>query len=137
VNHANTLNESYNINAFDTYIPSFNFPSACGFSKADIVFLTDASESLSEENFVKMMKFMTDIVSSVDDSDTVRIGSVTYNHFTYINFYLDQFKTVRSVIITFITLNLQNISGIDFKYTFCYVYKRHMLMVYVLFNIEF
>ena len=66
----------------------------CGFAKSDIVFVLDSSESLSEANFNKIKTFMKKIAEETDERDTARIGSVSYNHFTYINFFLDENNTV-------------------------------------------
>ena len=66
----------------------------CGFAKSDIVFVLDSSESLSEANFNKIKTFMKKIAEETDERDTARIASVSYNHFTYINFFLDENNTV-------------------------------------------
>lgn len=79
---------------------SYKLSTECGFSKSDIAFISDSSESVSEANFLKMKSFLKKIAEETDTRDTTRIASVSYNHFTYINFYLDENKTVSTNLLT-------------------------------------
>ncbi|WAR25565.1 COCA1-like protein, partial [Mya arenaria] len=69
-----------------------NYYTTCGFSKTDIVFVTDSSESIAEADWKKMQGFMKKLAGQTDTRGTTRMGSVSYNHFTYINFHLNEYK---------------------------------------------
>jgi hypothetical protein len=79
----------------------------CGLTKVDIVIVLDASESIQTENWPKMLKFTTEILSEAEiDEDNVRVGLLTYRHNTTVEFNLNEyhdkkrmFEAIDSVII--------------------------------------
>ncbi|XP_052212502.1 collagen alpha-1(XIV) chain-like [Dreissena polymorpha] len=70
----------------------------CGFALADVIFVIDQSESISEDNFKKIKNFMKKLSGQMDHRGTTRIGSVSYNHFTFINFHLDAFTQANEIL---------------------------------------
>ncbi|XP_052234869.1 uncharacterized protein LOC127847186 [Dreissena polymorpha] len=70
----------------------------CGLSKVDAVIILDASTSVTEPNYKKMLKFCKDIVDKADiDSGSVRIGVVIYSTDVEIQFHLNQYRTADEV----------------------------------------
>ncbi|XP_060566778.1 uncharacterized protein LOC132725621 isoform X26 [Ruditapes philippinarum] len=66
----------------------------CGLTKVDVVIILDASTSVTQANFNKMLQFAKDIVDKANvDSGSVRIGCLIYSTEVEIQFYLDEYKT--------------------------------------------
>lgn len=64
----------------------------CSNHVADLIFLIDGSESISENSFSTMKTFMKDVVDSFDISrDKVRLGVVQYSQEPQREFYLNEF----------------------------------------------
>ena len=71
--------------------------SACD-AKADLVFVLDASASVGEPNFRKVLSFVTGMLADASiDSGRMRIGLLTYSTDVNVSFYLHQHTTQRSV----------------------------------------
>lgn len=72
----------------------FSLFTACGTQQADLVFLIDGSESISEDNFSAMKTFMKEIVDSfIIAQDKVQIGVAQYSEDPQKEFYLNEFFT--------------------------------------------
>lgn len=64
-----------------------------------MVIIIDASTSVTEPNYKKMLDFVKDIVQSGDiDSGDVRVGVVIYSTDVEIQFHLNQYTTEADVI---------------------------------------
>ncbi|XP_052813417.1 uncharacterized protein LOC128240703 isoform X7 [Mya arenaria] len=71
----------------------------CGFASTDLVFVVDASTSVTEANFKKQLAFMKNIVNYADiDSGSVRVGALIYSTEVEVQFYLNQYSTKNDVI---------------------------------------
>lgn len=74
------------------YILSFILE--CGLSKTDLVIILDASTSVGQDNFDKMLQFCKDFLASADiDSGNVRAGIVTYSTDVKIEFQIGEHTT--------------------------------------------
>lgn len=64
----------------------------CGLTKIDIVVVLDASESITSQNWPKMLRFTTEILSEAEiDEDNVRVGVLTYRHNATVEFNLGDY----------------------------------------------
>ena len=81
----------------------------CGLSKTDLVIVLDASTSVGEDNFKKMLEFCKDFLSNADiDSGNVRAGILSYSTGVKIEFQIGAHST---------TADIQNaIDGIKYAY---------------------
>ena len=54
--------------------------------------MLDASESIQIENWPKMLKFTTEVLSEAEiDEDNVRVGLMTYRHNATVEFNMNEF----------------------------------------------
>ena len=64
---------------FSTSVVPFPVPIGCNGDRADVVFVVDASGSIGESNFNKIIDFVRNIVNQLDiDSGRIRVGMVTF-----------------------------------------------------------
>ncbi|KAL3854733.1 hypothetical protein ACJMK2_013983 [Sinanodonta woodiana] len=71
---------------------------ACGLAKVDLVIVLDASTSVTEPNYKKMLSFCKDFLKDADiDSGSVRVGIVIYSTDVQIQFHLNQYSTKAAV----------------------------------------
>ena len=71
----------------------------CGNKPADVVFLLDSSNSIWGPYFHKQLQFVKDVVSMFQiDTNTTRIGIVTYASSVQEEFYLDEFLSKHGVM---------------------------------------
>ncbi|XP_076459446.1 LOW QUALITY PROTEIN: uncharacterized protein LOC143292771 [Babylonia areolata] len=72
--------------------------SGCDKAEVDLVFVLDASTSVTEPNFQLMKDFIKDFLFIADiDSGNVRVGVVTYSTEDYIEFHLNRYSTKADV----------------------------------------
>ncbi|GFO24023.1 collagen alpha-1(xii) chain-like [Plakobranchus ocellatus] len=66
----------------------------CGLQPADILFIVDASGSVTAPNFNKTLQFIENMVNGfvVGPNDT-QIGMVTFDTKPYLQFHLNKFNT--------------------------------------------
>lgn len=68
--------------------------SGCADARIDLVFVLDASTSVTEPNYLLMKDFVKDFLDDADiDSGNVRVGVVIYSTADYIQFHLNEYKT--------------------------------------------
>ncbi|KAK3599021.1 hypothetical protein CHS0354_012500 [Potamilus streckersoni] len=73
-------------------------PQTCGLAKVDLVIILDASTSVSEPNYKKMLAFCKDFLRDADiDSGSVRVGIVIYSTAVQIQFHLNRYSTKAEV----------------------------------------
>lgn len=74
--------------------------SACGFiSKADIVFVLDASSSEGPLNFQKQLDFVSRVANDFQiGPNHVQIGMITFSDFPNLEFYLNQYSTKATLL---------------------------------------
>ncbi|CAH1774657.1 unnamed protein product, partial [Owenia fusiformis] len=78
----------------------------CSKSKADIIFILDASESVGPQDFIKVREFVRAITRELDVSrDTNRIAAISFSDGVTEHFFLDTFDNKQDVLDA-----LQNIS---------------------------
>ena len=66
----------------------------CGLAKTDLVIILDASTSVGQDNFQKMLQFVKDFLANADiDSGNVQAGILTYSTSVKIEFQIGQYKT--------------------------------------------
>uniref|UniRef100_A0A8B9DX88 Collagen alpha-6(VI) chain n=1 Tax=Anser cygnoides TaxID=8845 RepID=A0A8B9DX88_ANSCY len=66
---------------------------------ADVVFLVDTSISVAQENFQKVIKFLSSLVSSLDiGHDAIQVGLAQYSDETYQVFLLNQYLSKTDVL---------------------------------------
>ena len=71
---------------------NFVFFTACGSAKIDLVFILDASTSVTEANFVLMKDFVKDFLKDADiDGGNVRVGIVIYSTEVHLQFQLNTY----------------------------------------------
>ncbi|KAL3854705.1 hypothetical protein ACJMK2_013963 [Sinanodonta woodiana] len=71
---------------------------ACGLAKVDLVIVLDASTSVTEPNYKKMLSFCKDFLKDADiDSGSVRVGIVIYSTDVQIQFHLNEHSTKDAV----------------------------------------
>ena len=76
----------------------FLFPSACGEARADLVFVLDASTSVTEPNFQLMKDFVKDFLYEADiDSGNVQVGVIIYSTEDHVEFQMNSFRTKQAV----------------------------------------
>ena len=72
----------------------FIWSSGCGLSEVDLVIIIDASTSVTEKNYKKMLQFCKDLVDYADvDSGSVRIGVMIYSTDVEPIFHLNRYTT--------------------------------------------
>ncbi|KAM9231006.1 collagen alpha-6(VI) chain-like [Leptosomus discolor] len=72
---------------------------ACKEVKADIMFLVDSSGSIGDENFLKMLNFMRELVNRTDvGADKVQIGVVQFSDKPKEEFKLNTYSTKRDIL---------------------------------------
>lgn len=65
----------------------------CPGARIDLVFVLDASTSVTEENFDLMKEFIKDFLYKADiDRGVVRVGVMIYSTEAYVQFHLSQYK---------------------------------------------
>lgn len=63
----------------------------CGLSKTDLIFILDASTSVTESNFQKMRDFLKRFLRNADiDSGSVRVGVNIYSTDVQVVFHLNE-----------------------------------------------
>lgn len=74
--------------------------SACGFiSKADIIFVLDASSSEGTVNFQKQLDFVSRVANDFQiGPNHVQIGMITFSDFPNLEFYLNQYTTKATLL---------------------------------------
>ena len=71
---------------------------ACSDARIDMVFVLDASTSVSEPNFVLMKNFVKDFLADADiDGGNVRVGVIIYSTEDHIQFHLNTFTSKSEV----------------------------------------
>lgn len=61
---------------------------------ADIAFILDSSGSIGQDNWHKVLEFVTSVVDDLDiDGGTHRIGIASFGSYAFCEIYLDQFST--------------------------------------------
>ncbi|XP_021375367.1 uncharacterized protein LOC110464458 isoform X14 [Mizuhopecten yessoensis] len=69
-------------------------PSDCALSKVDLIIIIDASTSVGQDNYDKMLAFCKDFLSNADiDSGNVRVGALIYSSGVEIQFNLNSYST--------------------------------------------
>ncbi|XP_025048328.1 collagen alpha-6(VI) chain [Alligator sinensis] len=82
---------------------------ACKDMKADIIFLVDSSGSIGDENYVKMKRFMKELVNRSDIStQQVQIGVVQFSDVPREEFQLNQYSTKRDIVSAIDRISLIN-----------------------------
>ena len=77
---------------------SFLFTSGCADANIDLVFVLDASTSVTEPNFELMKDFVKDFLYEADiDSGNVRVGVIIYSTQNHIEFQMNTYKTKTDV----------------------------------------
>jgi Mg-chelatase subunit ChlD len=72
--------------------------SGCADARIDLVFVLDASTSVTEPNYVLMKNFVKDFLSEADiDNGNVRVGVVIYSTADYVQFHLNEYRTKADV----------------------------------------
>lgn len=70
----------------------------CAGAKHDLVFVLDASTSVTEPNFELMKKFVKDFLIEADiDSGNVRVGLITYSTEDHVMFQMNSYRTKADV----------------------------------------
>ncbi|XP_033728441.1 uncharacterized protein LOC117317678 isoform X2 [Pecten maximus] len=71
----------------------------CSKPPQDIVFIIDSSTSVGTNNFLRMLKFVKDMLTFADiDSGNVRVGAVTYSTAVNVQFHLNSFTKKSEVL---------------------------------------
>ncbi|XP_069108493.1 collagen alpha-4(VI) chain-like [Argopecten irradians] len=71
----------------------------CSNAPQDIVFVIDSSTSVGTTNFLRMLKFVKDILAFAEiDSGRIRVGAITYSTGVYIQFHLNSFTSKSQVL---------------------------------------
>lgn len=91
-----------NFNALDTIKSELTFVACqtCGFiSKADIVFVLDASSSEGTLNFQKQLDFVSRVANDFQiGPNHVQIGMITFSDFPNLEFYLNQYPNKAALL---------------------------------------
>ena len=70
------------------------FRAACFAKVADVMFLVDASGSVGEDNFVKMKRFMQDVINYFDiGTKFTRVGVITFSTYARLEFGLGTYNS--------------------------------------------
>ncbi|WAR09890.1 CO6A3-like protein [Mya arenaria] len=79
---------------------TFNFKNTgCGLAKTDLVFILDASTSVTDANFQKMRDFLKEFLSNADiDSGSVRVGVNIYSTDVQVEFHLNRYTKAADVM---------------------------------------
>ncbi|KAK3783392.1 hypothetical protein RRG08_001852 [Elysia crispata] len=76
------------------------FPSRCTDARIDLVFVLDASTSVTEPNFELMKDFVKDFLYEADiDSGNVRVGVIIYSTKDHVEFQMNTYNTKTDVYI--------------------------------------
>ncbi|KAG8139283.1 hypothetical protein E2320_002068 [Naja naja] len=115
-----------NYNALDslyeniTYLICGESKPACGTEEADLVFLIDGSDSISEQNFSTMKTIMKDVVDSFNIAkDKVRVGVAQYSTDPQKEFYLNEFfnnSAIKKKIDEIAQLKTRTFTGTGLKF---------------------
>ncbi|KAK7502428.1 hypothetical protein BaRGS_00006381, partial [Batillaria attramentaria] len=71
----------------------------CAFLRTDLVIVIDSSTSVTETNFVKILSFIKDFLSSTDiDSGNVRVAISRYSSDVEVQFNLNEYRTKAQVL---------------------------------------
>ena len=72
--------------------------SACGEARADLVFVLDASTSVTEPNFELMKDFVKEfLMEAAIDNGNVRVGMIIYSTEDHVEFQMNSFNSKRDV----------------------------------------
>ena len=71
-----------------------SFFSGCGSAMVDLVFVLDASTSVTAPNFELMKKFVKDFILEADvDGGKVKVGMVVYSTADHVEFYMNDYAS--------------------------------------------
>ncbi|XP_041374199.1 uncharacterized protein LOC121387240 [Gigantopelta aegis] len=71
----------------------------CAGSRLDLVFVLDASTSVTKPNFQLVLEFTKDFISFADiDGGSVRVGVVVYSTSVHTEFYLDRYSSKSEIL---------------------------------------
>ncbi|XP_055959255.1 collagen alpha-1(XII) chain-like [Patella vulgata] len=77
---------------------SICFTSGCSNTRLDLVFVLDASTSVTEPNFKLMLDFLKDFLQVANiDGGNVRVGVVIYSTEVHMQFQMNQYRTKQQV----------------------------------------
>ncbi|XP_059584780.1 collagen alpha-6(VI) chain [Alligator mississippiensis] len=113
---AGAKNRAYFVHNFDSLkviksevVQEICSEEACKDMKADIIFLVDSSGSIGDENYVKMKRFMKELVDRSNIStQQVQIGVVQFSDVPREEFQLNQYSTKRDIVSAIDRMSLIN-----------------------------
>ena len=92
------------------YLTSKCTPHAGCSAEADITIMLDSSNSVSEPNFQKLLRFVANLVQETPvDTGHFRVGVMTYNTDVQIHFHLDKYVNSKEAM-------LEAVLGIPYTY---------------------
>uniref|UniRef100_UPI0009B39205 collagen alpha-6(VI) chain-like n=1 Tax=Monopterus albus TaxID=43700 RepID=UPI0009B39205 len=105
---AGDLKRTYFVRNFDalrsinsTIITDICSPDACTDVPHDLIFLTDSSETISDEDYQKMKDFMKSFISrSMVGQDDVHIGVMQFSSKTKLEFHLNNYHSKQEMLDT-------------------------------------